>query len=99
MELLSQISPALSQLGVDLNKISPDKIHKLMSFAENIKDPNDITPEMARNVMNILGVHIPQVEPGQIAKSSRPRARRNDPCLCKSGRKYKLCCLNKDVVQ
>lgn len=98
MELLSQITPALSQLGVDLNKISPDKIQKLMSFAENIKDPKDITPEMARNVMNILGVHVPQTGLIEAKKSNTHKVGRNEPCTCGSGKKYKLCCLNK-VVQ
>jgi len=28
--------------------------------------------------------------------SAAPRPRRNDPCRCGSGRKYKQCCLDKD---
>ena len=41
--------------------------------------------------MNLPGVHLDLAKP----VTPKRKIRRNDPCFCKSGKKYKKCCLRK----
>ena len=49
------------------------------------------TPEPGFIPLNLPGVFVDLAKP----VTPKRRIRRNDPCFCKSGKKYKKCCLRK----
>lgn len=56
-------------------------------------DPNEAAPEVKYDFY---------FDPAQVPKTrpierAMPKAGRNDPCPCGSGKKYKKCCYGKDV--
>ena len=59
MENLSDVNSminTLKQIGLDPNILGPEKLEKLMKFAENVKDPTNITPDLSRQLFEILGM-------------------------------------------
>jgi uncharacterized protein YecA (UPF0149 family) len=89
----SEISDVLRQFSISPEQLDPEKLNKLMKFSTRIQDPSQITPELATELMQILGVSAnPPSKPRQ---STSTKIGRNDRCPCKSGKKWKKCCLNK----
>jgi uncharacterized protein YchJ len=52
---------------------------------------NDTQPESASQMHNFA-------QKPETYRRSEPKIGRNDPCPCGSGKKYKLCCLNKSAA-
>ena len=62
----------------------PNHLHIIMG------DPNEIARTATRYAMQC------GIGPGQVAPARRrTKVRRNDPCPCGSGRKFKVCCAGK----
>ena len=90
---LSDIMPLLSQFGISPEQLGPDKLNKLMEVTSKISDPSQITPDISQEIMRTLGVSSrPPMKPKRTAAN---KIGRNDPCPCKSGKKWKKCCLQK----
>jgi uncharacterized protein YecA (UPF0149 family) len=90
MENLSDVNSminTLKQIGLDPNILGPEKLEKLMKFAENVKDPTNITPDLSRQLFEILGMS---------TKGTRipfeQKVKPNDQCPCGKKSKYKKCC-------
>jgi uncharacterized protein YecA (UPF0149 family) len=81
----------LKQLGIDPNKLSAEKLEKLMHITDNVKDPKDITMEVTREIINILGMQTRKTE-AVAHKQIEKEPPRNSRCNCQSGKKYKKCC-------
>jgi len=90
---MSDVIPLLRQFGISPEQLGPDKLNKLMEVAAKITDPSQITPAMSQELMHTLGVRVrPPTKPKH---STTAKVGRNDPCPCKSGKKWKKCCLHK----
>jgi uncharacterized protein YecA (UPF0149 family) len=88
---MSDILPLLKQFGISPEQLGPERLNKLMKFAPRIQDPSQITPELSAELMQLLGV---SSKPPSKPRQSTKKIGRNDPCPCKSGKKWKKCCLN-----
>jgi uncharacterized protein YecA (UPF0149 family) len=86
---MNKILPILKSFGVNPEKLGPDKLERLQNIAGTISDPSQITPELSRQVLDILGINIRAKESPNIRIGKR--IGRNDPCTCGSGIKYKKC--------
>ncbi len=87
---IRSILPMLQQFGITPEQLGPDKLEKIMQLGEHLQDPSDITPEVSRQVLEVLGIstrgaQVPVKRKGQ-------KIGRNEPCPCEKGKKYKKCC-------
>jgi len=82
----------LQQFGINPADIGPDKLEKLNSIGLKIQKPEDVTPEIASQITDILGIKMNNVKQPP-RKRVGPKIGRNDSCPCNSGLKYKRCCL------
>lgn len=90
---MKTIIPFLRQFGISPEQLGPERISKLQKFAAKISDPSSITPELSAELMGTLGISLGK--PRETKNKSQRKIRRNDPCPCKSGLKWKKCCLLK----
>jgi len=73
--------------------LTPERAKELKKLYQEFfsgKDDADVTKQMDER-LNFLETHKDQ----RLVR--RIRVRRNDPCPCNSGRKFKKCCINKIV--
>jgi uncharacterized protein YecA (UPF0149 family) len=91
---MSDIIPLLRQFGIPPEMLGPDKLEKLMKIAAKIRDPSKVTPEISREMMRTLGVNTAQPAKHKSIEGKK-KIGRNDPCPCKSGKKWKKCCFNR----
>lgn len=87
---MRDIIPLLSQFGVSPEQLGPEKLETLLKISEHIKNPVDITPEIARQIFDIIGVNTREKQ--LPIKRTNMKIGRNDPCLCGTRLKYKKCC-------
>ena len=81
----------LKQFGISPDQLGPEKIQKLLAITDNVSNPTDITPEISRQIMDIMGIGTKGIpnKPKQVQN----KVGRNEICPCgKSGKKYKKCC-------
>lgn len=88
---ISNMMALLGQFGISPDQLGPDKFNKIMELTSSITDPSQITPEKSRQIMRTLGIS-PRAPTKP--KTSAGKIGRNEPCPCKSGRKWKKCCLH-----
>ena len=89
MEDIAKILPVLRQFGISPEMLGPERLEKLMSLADKIQNPSEITQDTSRQIMNILGISTRNI----IKKDDIQKIGRNDQCPCgKIGKKYKKCC-------
>ena len=100
---MQKMKEMFKNLGIDINKISRKKMASLVKIAGNISDPANMTADqiqqvsqssIGREILAKIGGEVlgPKLEPKQSEKIGR-----NKPCPCQSGKKYKKCCLAKDL--
>lgn len=84
----------LKQFGIDLTKLDPLKLEKLMLLSDKIKDPSQITPEFMSEVVELLSINKNNLNKELInhSNSKSLKVKRNEKCLCGSGIKSKKCC-------
>ena len=85
---IRSIIPMLAQFGIRPDQLEPEKLDRLLTLADEIKDPANITPEIAGQVMQIVGMGVR----GSQKPIRRKKIGRNEKCPCLQGRKYKYCC-------
>lgn len=93
MNEMKMMLPILKKLGINPDKLSGDKISKILNMAKGIRNPSDVSPEMAREFANILNIK-PQ---GAVLPKKSTRVKPNAMCPCGSGKKYKKCCRLKSI--
>lgn len=87
---IRSILPMLQQFGISPDQLGPDRIEKLINISKFIKDPADITPEVSRQILEILGISTRGIQ--QPKKRKTAKIGRNELCVCGTGKKYKKCC-------
>lgn len=87
---ISDMISLLTQFGISPDQLGPEKFNKVLELTSNISDPSKITPEISSKIMRTLGIS-PRAPIK--TKTSKNKIGRNDPCPCKSGKKWKKCCL------
>lgn len=87
---MNKVLPILKSFGINPGKLGPDKLERLQNIAGNISEPSQITPEVSRQVLDILGINM-RAKESTVVKTGK-RIGRNDPCSCGSGMKSKKCC-------
>jgi len=85
---INNVLPILRSFGVSPDNLGPDRLQRLCAITERITDPENVTPEVAREVLDIFGINLHQ----QSAPRRNVRIGRNEACPCTSGKKYKKCC-------
>lgn len=95
----------LEILDVLKDDLTEEQLRKLSQAGQKIKNPQNPNPQQVLQVINEVGLDLDFLQ----AKAKKTRAilnaqkpkkvkiGRNAPCPCKSGKKYKKCCLNKSV--
>lgn len=102
---IQKMRDTLKNLGIDINKISRKKMASLVKIAGNISDPANMTTEQIQQIsQSSIGREILEKVGGEaIGPKPTPKQstkiKRNGPCPCKSGKKYKKCCLIKDLSE
>jgi hypothetical protein len=86
---MATVAQMMQSFGISPGQLGPDRLAKLQCLAADISDPSKISLEKSQQIMNTLGVSL-QEAPSQQAKIKR--IKRNEPCRCSSGKKYKKCC-------
>ena len=90
---IRDIIPMLHQFGINPSQLGPEKIEKLMKLSSNIKNPSDITPEISREILSIIGLQTRQPVNTQLPNQKKiPKIGRNQQCPCGKQIKYKKCC-------
>ena len=85
------VLPILQQFGINLDKLGPERLEELMKLCSKIKNPSEITPEISKKLLEIIGVNTRGVSKPII--KSTAKISRNEVCPCgKTGKKYKKCC-------
>lgn len=85
---IRDILPLLRNFGIGPEQLGPEKLEKLMKISQNIKNPSEITPEISRQIFNILGIQLKNKKHVQ----KKIKIGRNQLCPCGKGIKYKKCC-------
>jgi hypothetical protein len=81
---VQNIIPMLSQIGINVEQLSLERLEELMKLSDSIQNPCDITPEMSKKILDAIGIE---------TKASAEKIKPNSICTsCKSGKKYKKCC-------
>ena len=79
---------ALKQMGIDFSKLNSQTSQKILSLAEKINDPENMTLDHVREIQETLGMRKKQ-------PTRRTKIPVNSKCPCQSGKKYKKCCMKK----
>ena len=87
---IRSVLPMLQQFGISPDQLGPDKLEKLMKLSKSIQNPSDITPEISRHILDVLGISIQGTKAS--VKRNGVKIGRNEPCPCREGKKYKHCC-------
>jgi hypothetical protein len=87
---MSKILPILQSFGVSPDKLGPEKMNRLLNISEKVSDPSKITPDVAHEVLDILGISTRGTQEPVIRRGKK--VGRNDACSCGSNVKYKKCC-------
>ncbi len=82
---MNDIQAMMQQLGVSPDRITPEKFAELMKLADTVQDPANITPEITKKIVDILGGY-------HANRHKTDKVGRNESCPCNSGKKYKKCC-------
>ena len=89
---IGTILPMLRQFGISPEMLGPEKLEELMKLADKISNPSDITPELSKKIIDLLGISTrATISPKQKSNEKIPR---NSLCPCGKGKKYKKCCGN-----
>ena len=98
-ESVSQMKDYLKGMGLDIDKIPRDKMNAIVKLAESISDPANMDTEQVLKLQQLLGVRRENGTFGTVKRVPRKRTKigNNEKCPCKSGKKYKKCCLQKKV--
>ena len=89
---IRSVLPILQQFGISPDQLGPERLEELMKLSEYIHNPSDITPEIARQVMEILGISAKKPHSVTPVKRKSVKVGRNEACPCNSGKKFKKCC-------
>jgi hypothetical protein len=85
---VQNIIPMLSQIGINVEQLSLERLEELMKLSDSIQNPCDITPEMSKKILDAIGIETK----ASVEKKSE-KIKPNSICTsCKSGKKYKKCC-------
>lgn len=87
---IRNVLPMLRQFGISPERLDPNNLEKLIKLTEIIKDPSDITPEISRQIIDIMGISTRGIQIP--TKHKKIKIGRNEPCPCMKGNKYKHCC-------
>ena len=79
----------LKALGLGPEQLGPEKMELLKKLASKISDPEKMTAGESSQLFRDLGRAMGNQKP---RPKFKVRVKRNDPCLCGSGRKSKHCC-------
>jgi len=82
----------LRQFGIDLDKLDPEKLERLMQITQKVNDPSQITPEIISEISSMLKLNNVLNQNGKSIKT-KIKIGRNEPCPCESGKKWKNCCM------
>jgi len=78
----------LDQIGISPDTFEKDKLEKLMTLADRIKDPSQVDGNTIVELQKLLGIkNLPQQKTTPSKKIGR-----NAQCPCNSGKKWKKCC-------
>ena len=83
----------LRQFGIDLDKLDPEKLERLMQITQQVNDPSQITPEIISEISSMLKLNNVLNQNGKDIKKTKIKIGRNEPCPCESGKKWKNCCM------
>lgn len=87
------VLPFLQQFGINIDQLGPERLEELMKLCSQIKNPSEITPEISKKLLEILGVNTRNVSKSTPTINSKSKISRNEVCPCgKNGKKYKKCC-------
>jgi len=85
------VIPILQQFGINIDQLGPERLEELMKLCSQIKNPSEITPEISKKLLDIVGITTRGVSKPKIR--SKDKITRNEVCPCgKTGKKYKKCC-------
>jgi uncharacterized protein YecA (UPF0149 family) len=97
---VSQAINLLQQFGIDLDKLEPKKLERIIQITQQINDPSQITPEFISEITSILKLNTQKNNQNvlnQNGKNIKTKIKikigRNEPCPCESGKKWKNCCM------
>ena len=86
------MDPALQEMfksvGVDPTKMTDQQLNMMSKMYEGLLNSDPL-------IMKEVEQNVAQGKIPIIPKNVGKKIQRNDPCPCKSGKKYKKCCLGK----
>lgn len=101
---MSKYEQVLKAMDILLDDLTPEQLEKIKQFSEKITDPNKMKPQQALELVKDLGIDIEKLQRNsrrlraeQLRQNHKPRLGVNEKCHCQSGKKYKKCCMWKDI--
>ena len=94
----NEIVNQLKDMGVDLSKLNNKQVNQLIDCTKGITDISQVTPNVLDKLSKILNLKL-KLNNNTDPKKKTNKIKRNDKCPCKSGKKYKNCCLNKEYIK
>ena len=80
--------------GLDVDNMSKKQLDKLTKLVTEHCGREDFSqPEFTEKILDLFGKKAANNEK-QEPRVNTSKIKRNDPCTCNSGKKYKNCCLN-----
>jgi len=79
----------LKQSGLDLSKLDPNIMRKLIQITDKLSDSNNINEDIMKEMISLLAPNKP-IEKNNNTKYGK--VGRIAPCPCNSGKKWKKCC-------
>jgi uncharacterized protein YecA (UPF0149 family) len=93
----------LESLDVLLSDLTEEQKAGLNRLASTIRNPSRMTANEAMKVVNDLGLDIEALQNKaknlrkSMQKEKKPKIGNNEKCPCNSGKKYKVCCKNRNL--
>lgn len=85
---MSKALKILASFGVSPETLGPEKLEKLQQLTDTVENPQDVSPELTRQILDIFNVAPRE----KIYPKNSQKIGRNEKCRCGSGKKYKKCC-------
>jgi hypothetical protein len=93
----------LKSMDVLLEDLTDEQKRELQKIAENIPNPNNMTPDQAMDIVKKLNLDIESLQKKakkirleNYNKNKKIKIKPNEKCSCGSDKKYKKCCIWKN---
>ena len=101
-QLLDRIDQSIAETMIRVEIQGPQDVESIRQLRRSVAmhyGRGTLPPEAGPNAQSTSGSSMDESGPVRSSPGFTPKVGRNDPCPCGSGKKYKKCCLPKEMGQ